>query len=358
MMQDRLAQLKKIIGKEGLDGLLISSRPNTFYYTGFTGTTSKCLVTRGNAYLVVDFRYTAQAKEQATAGIEVIELETDANDLLNKLCTGHRVESLGIEGEDITFSGYRSLRESLKEVKAMKDVQASLGRVRIIKDSGEILLIQKAVDIADNAFQEVLAVIKPGVRECEVALELEYKMKKMGASGVSFETIVASGPRSALPHGVAGIRQLQAGDAIVMDFGAVYKGYCSDMTRTVFLGAPTQQMKEIYGIVLQAQTEALQKAAENMTGKQLDRVSREIIYGAGFEKCFGHGLGHGVGIEIHENPRISPKGEEVLEKGMVFTVEPGIYVENVGGVRIEDMVVLGDDGAGILTRSTKEMVVL
>lgn len=357
-MQDRLVRLRTIIEKEGLDGLLISSRPNTFYYTGFTGTTSKCLVTPENAYLVVDFRYTTQARGQAFAGIEAVELEKDANDSLNMLCTRHGVSRLGIEGEDITFAEYQSLRESLKEVRELKDVQGSLNRVRMIKDSDELPFIEKAVEIADNAFQQILPFLAPGVMECEVALELEYKMKKMGASGVSFETIIASGPRSALPHGVAGMRELQKGDAIVMDFGAIYKGYCSDMTRTVFLGAPSQQLKEIYDIVLRAQTEALEKAAEKMTGKQLDRISREIIYSAGYEKCFGHGLGHGVGIEIHENPRISPKGEEILEKGMVFTVEPGIYVENVGGVRIEDMVVLGENGAKILTKSTKEMVVL
>lgn len=357
-MQDRLTRLRNILEEEELGGLLISSRPNTYYYTGFTGTTSKCLVTKENAYLVVDFRYTAQARGQAFAGIEVIEHERDANDSLNTLCTRYGVGSMGIEGEDITFSEYHSLRESLKEVKTMKDIQHSLSRVRMIKDSDELLLIQKAVDVADDAFIEILPFLKPGIQECEVALELEYRMKKRGASGVSFETIIASGSRSALPHGVAGMRQLQNGDAVVMDFGAIYQGYCSDMTRTVFLGNPSQQLKEIYSIVLRAQTEALQKAAEKMTGKQLDRVSREIIDSAGYEKCFGHGLGHGVGIEIHENPRVSPKGEEVLEKGMVFTVEPGIYVENVGGVRIEDMVVLDENGAKILTKSTKEMLIL
>lgn len=357
-MQDRLTRLRNILEKEGLDGLLISSRPNTFYFTGFTGTTSKCLVTKENAFLVVDFRYSVQAKGQVYTGIEVIEHEKDVNDSLNTLCTRYGVGSLGIEGEDVTFSGYHSLCENLKDVKTMKDIQDSLNRVRIIKDSEELLLIQKAVDLADNAFTEILPFLKPGVREYEVALELEYSMKKMGASGVSFETIIASGPRSALPHGVAGMRQLQNGDAVVMDFGAIYQGYCSDMTRTVFLGTPSHKMKEIYDIVLRAQTEALQKAAEKMTGKQLDRVSREIIYGAGYEKCFGHGLGHGVGIEIHENPRVSPKGEEVLEKGMVFTLEPGIYIEDVGGVRIEDMVVLEENGVKILTKSTKEMVIL
>lgn len=357
-MKDRLVQVRNIIEKEGLDGLLISSRPNTFYYTGFTGTTSKCLVTRENAYLVVDFRYTTQAGEQAFPGVKAVELEKDAADTLNTLCLHHKVTSLGIEGEDITFTGYQSLSESLKEVKTLKDVQEPLNRVRMIKDSEEIMIIQKAVELTDKAFSEILPLLKPGIREYEIAVELEYRMKKLGASGPSFETIIASGPRSALPHGVAGMRELQMGDAIVMDFGAIYRGYCSDMTRTVFLGTPPTKLKEIYRIVLQAQTQALQKAAENMTGRQLDKVSRDIIDGAGYEKCFGHGLGHGVGVEIHELPRISPKGDEILTKGMVFTVEPGIYVENLGGIRIEDMVVLGENGVEILTKSTKELMVL
>lgn len=357
-MQYRLVQLRKIIAEEGLDGLLISSRPNTLYFTGFTGTTSKCLVTREHAYFVVDFRYTTQAREQIFTGIEVLQFEKGVHDMLATLCNRHGVSSLGIEGGEVSYAEYQLLRESLQEVKLLKDIQNSLSRVRMIKDSHELELITEAVDIADRAFAQILPFLKPGVRECDIALELEYRMKRLGASGASFETIIASGPRSALPHGVAAMRQLQKGDAVVMDFGAIYQGYCSDMTRTVFLGNPPQQLKEIYSIVLKAQMEALEKAAEGMTGKQLDRVSREIIDAAGYEKCFGHGLGHGVGIEVHENPRVSPKGEEILEKGMVFTVEPGIYVENLGGVRIEDMVVLGETGAKILTKSTKEMLIL
>lgn len=357
-MQDRLQQLRKILQQEGLDGLLISSRPNTYYFTGFTGTTSTGLVTADKAYLIVDFRYTSQAGEQAFAGIEVIEHERGAAETLNELCTRHEISALGIEGGNVSYADYLNYREKLNTVKDLKDIQDALSQIRIIKDADELKLIQKAVEIADAAFSEVLPMIRPGVLEYEVAAELEYRMKKMGASGVSFETIVASGPRSALPHGVAGNRKLQAGDAIVMDFGAIYQGYCSDMTRTVFLGNPTGQLKEIYQIVLRAQLEALEKAAEGMTGMQLDRVAREIITGAGYEKCFGHGLGHGVGVEIHEMPRVSPKGTDTLKTGMVFTVEPGIYVENLGGVRIEDMVYLDGTKAEILTGSGKEMLIL
>jgi len=228
----------------------------------------------------------------------------------------------------------------------------------MIKDNDELNKIKKAVEIAEKAFVDVLPFIKPGVIEYEIALELEYKMKKLGAKGASFDIIVASGPRSALPHGVADIREFQYGDAVVMDFGAVYNGYCSDMTRTFFIGTPAKELKEIYDIVLKAQMEAVIKASTKITGKDLDGISRNIISDAGYDKYFGHGLGHGVGVEIHEMPVISPKGKEQLKAGMVFTVEPGIYVEGLGGVRIEDMVCLAESGAEILTKSSKELIIL
>lgn len=357
-MQQRLEQVKNIINKEGLGGLLITSRPNTYYFTGFSGSTSKCLVTKDKAYLIVDFRYTIQAKEQAYAGIEVIQYSQGVLETLNTLCLEYGVTELGIEGSDITFADHLNLQQKLQEVQSFKDIQEKLDRIRIVKDEHELLLIQKAVDIADKVFEEILPYLKPGVKEYEIALEMEYKMKKMGASGESFETIVASGPRSALPHGVAGMREIQTGDAIVMDFGAVYKGYCSDMTRTVFVGNPDQELKHIYDVVLKSQLAALSKARTGMNGKELDDVSRSIIYGAGYEKCFGHGLGHGVGVEIHEKPTVSPRGEETLEEGMVFTIEPGIYVEGLGGIRIEDMVCLKQNGLQILTKSTKDMIIL
>ncbi len=357
-MKQRLDYVKRIIEQEGLDGFLITSRPNTFYFTNFTGSTSKCLVTKNKAYLVVDFRYTIQAKEQVFPAIEVIQYDKSMNDLLNTLCQNDGVNKLGIEGEDVTFSAYNNINDSLSYVKSFHDLQKQLNSVRMIKDECEIEIIQKAVDISDKVFNEILPFMKPGVKEYDIANEMEYRMKKLGAQGPSFETIVASGPRSALPHGVAGMRELQKGDAVVMDFGAIYEGYCSDITRTVFIGEPSEQLKDIYNIVLKAQLTALDKAAEGMTGKELDNYARSIIYGAGYEKCFGHGLGHGVGIEIHEAPSVSPRGEEALKKGMVFTIEPGIYVEDVGGVRIEDTVTLTSEGLRILTKSTKELIIL
>jgi len=354
----RLNYLRKIMDDEGLDGFLITSRQNTFYFTNFTGSTSKCLVTREKAYLIVDFRYTIQAKEQVFSNIEVIEYEKSVNHTLNTLCLNEKIYELGIEGDDVTFSGYKNMQDSFTGVKSFRDLQNKLNEIRMIKDEGELEKIQKAIDIADKVFEHILPFLKPGVKEMDIANEMEFKMKKLGAKGPSFETIVASGPRSALPHGVAGMRELKQGDAVVMDFGAIYEGYCSDITRTVFLGKPSEELLNIYNIVLKAQMEAINNAKAGMAGRELDNCARSIIYQAGYEKCFGHSLGHGVGVEIHEKPTVSPRSDDILKSGMVFSIEPGIYIEGVGGVRIEDLVLLTDEGLKILTGSTKELIVL
>ncbi|NLX77416.1 MAG: aminopeptidase P family protein [Clostridiaceae bacterium] len=357
-MTQRLNNLRKAMRDEGLEGFLITSRQNTFYFTGFTGSTSKCLVTMEKAYLVVDFRYAIQARQQVFQGIEVIEYEKSFNDTLNALCLDEKISGLGIEGDDITFSGYKSLKESLTGVSSFRDLQNRLNEIRMIKDETEIEKIQKAVDIADRVFEYILPFLKPGVKEIDIASEMEYEMKKLGAKGPSFETIVASGPRSALPHGVAGLRELKSGDAVVLDFGAIYEGYCSDITRTVFIGKPSEELFKIYNIVLKAQLEAINNARTGMTGRELDNHARNIIYGAGYEKCFGHGLGHGVGVEIHEKPSVSPRGDDILKSGMVFSIEPGIYIEGTGGVRIEDLVLLTDEGVKVLTAAKKDLIVL
>lgn len=357
-MHQRLKKLINIIEEEALDGVLLTGRHNTFYFTGFTGSTSICLITKGKTYLIVDSRYTSQTKEQVFNGVEVIQHGESALDVLADLFCECGIFNIGLEGNNVSYSKYFEIKEKLTDVKEFRNVQDLIDQIRMIKDENELKLIKGAVNIADTAFNEILSFIKPGIKEFEVALELEYKMKKLGASGVSFETIIASGPRSALPHGTAGDREIQAGDVVVMDFGAIYKGYCSDMTRTIFVGKPQEKLNEIYNIVLKAQLEALDASVAGITGKELDSVSRKMIDAKGYEKCFGHSLGHGVGVEIHEKPGISPKSEEILKPGMVFTVEPGIYVEGFGGVRIEDMVLLTPNGAEILTKSTKAIIIL
>ena len=227
--------------------------------------------------------------------------------------------------------------------------------MRMLKDEDEIALIQRAAEIADAAFAHILGFLKPGLTEKEVALELEIFMRKQGASGPSFETIVASGWRSSLPHGVASDKVLESGDFVKMDFGAMYDGYCSDLTRTVVLGQPSERQREIYTIVLEAQKLAIDAAKAGMTGAELDKIARDHITSHGYGETFGHSLGHGIGLEIHEGPRIGATGSDLLKPGMVITIEPGIYLSKWGGVRIEDDVLLLPDGQKrVLTRAPKQ----
>ena len=227
--------------------------------------------------------------------------------------------------------------------------------LRAVKDEGERDAIRKAAAIADRAFERILEELRPGRTEREIALRLEFMMREMGADGASFDIIVASGPRSALPHGVASDRVLEKGDLVTLDFGASYRGYCSDITRTVVLGEPNDAQRRIYETVREAQQAAVDAIRPGMTGKEADRVARDRIKASGYEKYFGHGTGHGLGMEVHEAPRLSPRGEEILEPGMVVTVEPGIYLPEFGGVRIEDDVIVTEDGREVLTQSPKHL---
>ena len=230
--------------------------------------------------------------------------------------------------------------------------------IRSIKDSDEIERIQQAVLLGDKVFEHIIKFIKPGIKETEVAAELEYTMKKLGAKGPSFESIIAAGHRSAMCHGTATDNIIKNGDTVVLDFGVIYRNYCSDMTRTIFIGDPKKELARIYDIVKKAQQAALDGIKSGMSGYDADKIARDIIAENGYEEAFGHSLGHGVGLEIHEEPRLSEKSEDILKDGMVFSVEPGIYVEGLGGVRIEDMVVLVDGKIRNFTTSPKEMIII
>jgi len=235
-------------------------------------------------------------------------------------------------------------------------LKGDVDALRQIKSEEELEYLEKAEAIGDLAFEKILTILKPGMTELEVAAELEYQMKKAGAENFSFSTIVASGLNSSMPHAIPGEKKLEEGDFVTMDFGCTYKGYCSDMTRTVVLGKASEKQKEIYNTVLKAQLAALDAIKAGVTGKSVDKVARDIITEAGYGECFGHGLGHSVGLFIHEEPRLSPAGETVLEENMIETVEPGIYVPGFGGVRIEDMVAVTKDGCKNFTHSPKELI--
>lgn len=352
----RIENFRKKLISTDMDGAFITNRENRLYLSGFTGTSGFLLITGDKTLLLTDFRYVEQAAEQATH-FEVIQYTGNVLQTVKELMDTNGIKTLGFENRDVTYDRYMELQHFLDGVRLMP-LGTVIEELRRVKDPYELETIKSAVRIADEAFNHVLKFIKPGVKELELAAELEYHMKKLGATGTSFETIIASGKRSSLPHGVASLKKLEMGDPVTIDFGAYYEDYCSDMTRTVFLGEPEPEMKKIYNIVLQAQQQSAMGAVAGMRGKDVDQIAREFIYGKGYEKNFGHGLGHSVGLQIHEDPRLNPTGESILENGMVVTVEPGIYISGYGGVRIEDILVIQDDKPVTLTTSTKDMIIL
>jgi len=352
----KIVELRALMSEKGIDALLIEKQENYFYLTGMSGEDSFCVVTHQKVVMIVDFRFTSQAKAQAP-DCEVFEYSGDVFATLNTMFHDLGVSRIGYDPESTTCSRFAQAEKKIFNVKFI-DASGLLETLRICKSEDEMEIIKKAVGIADSAFSSSLPFIRPGVAELDVAAEIEYRMRKLGASGPSFETIVASGARGALPHGVASEKIIKFGEAVTIDFGAVYNGYCSDMTRTVFVGTPKPQMKRIYEIVLVAQKNALAGCLAKATSREVDAIARGIISQAGFGENFGHGTGHGVGVEIHEAPRLNSRSEIELQEGMVVTVEPGIYLPDVGGVRIEDMVLIGEAGPIILTQTTKEMLVI
>ena len=355
-IERRIRELRSILSQKGMDAALITKRENYIYMSNFTGTFANLLITHDKAILVTDFRYTEQAKEQAQL-YDVVQYQGNLNVTLNDLLTSNNVKVLGFEDDYLTFKAYDDLSKKLN-VDKLVPLEGAIELLRLIKDSAEIELIKEAVRVADEAFSHVLKFIKPGVTESEIAAEIEYYLKKNGARGPSFDTIVASGWRASLPHGVASDKVVELGDAVTMDFGAIYNEYCSDMTRTVFVGKPKEELKKIYNIVLEAQQAGIFGAVSGLTGREIDKIARDIISDAGYGENFGHSLGHGVGIEIHEDPRLSQQGTVKMRNGMVVTIEPGIYVSGLGGVRIEDMIVINDGKPMVLTSSKKDMIIL
>ena len=355
-MKQRIKKLRSKLEKKELDALLINNAQNRQYLTGFTGTAGVVLITKTTAQLITDFRYTEQAEEEAV-DYEIIKQGDNKLETINQLLKEEGITKLGIEAEEISYQQYLQYQDKLDvELVATTDLVKSL---RKVKDETEVDKISQAVKITDNAFEEIREQLEVGAIEREIALEIEFAQKKQGATKNAFDFIVASGKRGAMPHGVASDKEIEAGDLVTMDFGCVYQGYHSDMTRTVIVGDdPTAKQEKIYNIVLEAQETAIEAIEPGKTGAEIDKVARDIIEEAGYGANFGHGLGHSVGLEIHENPRLSRKDETVLKPGMVVTVEPGIYIPDWGGIRIEDIVVVTDDGCQILTESPKELLVL
>lgn len=354
-MMLRVEKLRKKMQEENLDSFLITSPYNLRYLTNFTGTTGLAVITLEKAFFITDFRYTEQAAAQAQ-GFEIIKNVGPIFEEVADLVQKEGLRELGFEETTVSFLEYSVLEEIIDA--QLIPISGMIEELREIKDEEEIAIIEKACSIADLAYDHILKMIQPGMTEIEVANQLDFYMRSLGASGVSFETIVASGLRSAMPHGVASKKIIEQGDLITIDFGCYYEGYVSDMTRTFAIGDPGEQLKEIYQIVLEAQLAVLEVAKPGVTGKQLDAVARDYITKHGYGEDFGHSTGHGIGLEIHEGPNVSVRAEKQFVPGNIITDEPGIYLPGIGGVRIEDDLLITSDGNRVLTHSPKELIIL
>jgi Xaa-Pro aminopeptidase len=300
-LPDRINRLREILEPAGIDAFYITNPENRYYLSGFSGSTGALLLTREQSYLLTDFRYIAQAAMESPE-FQVVDVTDSYAGMILKIFTEHKLRRLGIEGEHLTFNQYSTLTKLCEgiEVKPQGD---KVEQLRICKDESEIKLIEKAVSIADQALAQTLPLLKPGVAENEIALHLEYAMRRLGAEGSAFKIIAASGARTALPHGVAAMKIIEAGDLVTLDFGAVYKGYHSDITRTVAINSASPKQKEIYKIVLEAQMNAVAAIKAGVCACDVDRAARSVIEKYGYGECFGHSTGHGLGLSIHEIPR-------------------------------------------------------
>lgn len=347
----RLEKLLHKIKSAGLDALLISQAENRRYLSGFEGSAGFLLISPDFNLLATDFRYTEQAKRQAPL-FQVIEIKGEIHQWLPKLALERDIKRLGFEAHDISFAVYSRLKGELKGLELIP-TEGWVEEMRMFKEKEEIELIEEAVKLTDMAMDYISHFIRRGMREREVAWELEKFLREKGSEGLPFEVIVASALNSALPHAKPTDRPIGGGEPIIIDIGARVGGYNSDITRTLFLGTPDPVFERIYEIVLEAQLTAIAGLKVGMTGEEADALARNVIEKSGFGSAFGHGLGHGIGLSPHENPRLGPGSTHILKEGMVFTIEPGIYLPDWGGVRIEDMVLLEKEKVRVLSQAKK-----
>ena len=350
--------IQTILEKNEIDAFLITDGYNLRYLSGFRGGEGMLYFSGNRQVLITDSRYTEAAAKETRMTVIQEHAGHKRTQILQELLEEDRARSVGFEDQEMRCGTFDSLQKALGRVTEWVPLKKQINDLRQIKSGEELELLEKAESIGDLAFTDILQILKPGMTEKQVAAELEYSMKKHGADGLSFSTIVASGVNSSMPHAIPTDKPVASGEFVTMDFGCTYEGYCSDMTRTVVVGRADERQKELYGIVLRAQENCLDHLHAGLTGKEADAYARDVIRDAGFAEFFGHGTGHGVGLYIHEDPRISPTDDTVLRKNMVETVEPGIYIPGSGGVRIEDMVVITENGCRNLTHSPKELIEL
>ena len=362
-MSDNLFRIQSALreGKLPGDAVLITSPVNRRFATGFASSAGMALIAKDKAWFMTDFRY-AEAAQKSISGYTLLPLQRGQkyNTLISEILQAENIRSLGVEDRELTVSEHASFASELGAVlpEGLKPIGAGLSYLRAVKQPFELEYMRQAQKIAEKAFEQLLPVISAGMTEKEVEAELVYRLLKNGAEGLSFDPIVVSGPNSALPHGRATDRKLQPGDFVTMDFGVLYKGYCSDMTRTVAIGYVTDEMRKIYDIVLEAQKIGLEKAKAGILWNDVDMAARNYIASFGYGEYFGHGLGHGLGLYIHESLDFDPAQPGITPVNGVVSVEPGIYLPGKFGVRIEDCVILLENGNENLTSSPKELIIL
>lgn len=356
-MSKRLDRLSKSIKKSRLDFLLVSTQSHLRYLAGYSGSNGLALISGTHRLFLTDFRYKDQVKEEVK-GFRIQMADRDLYTTLGSLKQLPRGKfRLGFEAKNLTYANFLKLKEILPKAELIP-TNNLVEEIVAQKEPQEIEKIKKAIEIADDVFDEIVPEIKPGISESDLAAEIEYKMKKKGASGPAFDTIVASGYRSAYPHGRATAKKLKKGEFVTLDYGAVYDGYVSDLTRTVLLGQADARQRKVYSTVYQAQRRAITALQSGTEAKKVDQEAREFIKQKGFGPNFGHGLGHGIGVQVHESPVLNPRSQDILKENMVVTVEPGIYISRWGGVRIEDDVLITDNGPLVLTSSHNELLEL
>lgn len=357
-MKNRFQRVREKMKNLGIEGMLITNPFNIRYVSSFTGSSAYVLITLDSCFLLTDFRYMEQAAKQCSDFQIIDYLEEGLYPSINILAKQSNCKVLGFESSHVTFSVYAELKKMLKDI-SLLGTKNAIEEIRMVKDENEIQKIIEAADIAQTAYKKIIPEIREGICEQDLAVELEYQMKKQGAEDLSFPTIVVSGEKSSLPHGSPSDKKLEYGDLVTIDFGCIYKGYCSDMTRSFVIGKASSEQEKIYTTVLDAQNKALEYIQAGLTGQEVDHIARDHIEKMGYGKYFGHGLGHGVGLEVHEEPRLSKNGGGItLEPGMIVTVEPGIYIPQLGGVRIEDLVVVEENGCRNLIHLEKQFVEL
>jgi len=356
MLERRLHEVRRHLDVSRLDALLVSHNPHVRYLTGFSGSNGLVVITRQHQHFLTDPRYRSQSR----AEIEGYDIHVSSIGLLEevgKLKLVRRAKRVGFESTHTTVDAHKKMKDLLA-ASILVATKSFVERIAAVKDENEIGNIRGAIEATEKVFQKLLHLLKPGMTEQDVAAEIGYWHRRFGAEGDAFEPIVVSGIRGALPHGRASAKKIKRGEMVTLDFGCVLHGYCSDLTRTVAVGRPSPRAKKIYQIVLEAQTKAIDAVRPGAKASVLDQIARNVISRKGFGKYFSHSLGHGLGIEIHEELRLSAQSKETLKVGNVVTIEPGIYVPGFGGVRIEDDIVLREGGCEVLTSAPKELIIL